>query len=301
MGSHWTDKRAGCAALAHELMARGWKLYGYHADTSDITTDYYNPASWHGVATKGDALIAVDASMRDSGAAIEEHKQTDNGPCATCGGTGHAPGPWTLEKARAFPREYHRWELEQEHGPKSGVVNPMPDVVSPIPFKDGVHRNCFKCHGTGRDMSYALVEVGRWPVFLETPARCNWHIERGGRIIAKGIGVYGCEKEGAAKALADRMEAALAPQHYAPHPRKLVGASDSLTAGAPPAGPVPDVEVRPSKVRDGFVEIVFAAKPGDDVRGALKAAGFRWAKTSACWYGPAAALPSEAIGAALAK
>jgi hypothetical protein len=46
------------------------------------------------------------------------------------------------------------------------------------------------------------------------------------------------------------------------------------------------VTVRPSSVgREGFVEVVFAAKPDESVRAGLKSHGFRWAKSTACWYG----------------
>ncbi len=46
------------------------------------------------------------------------------------------------------------------------------------------------------------------------------------------------------------------------------------------------VTVRSSSIgRDGVVEVVFAAKPSEEVRSGLKSHGFRWAKTSGCWYG----------------
>ena len=41
--------------MAHKLMAMdGWKVFGYHADHSDMMTDYYDPAWWGGIATKMD-------------------------------------------------------------------------------------------------------------------------------------------------------------------------------------------------------------------------------------------------------
>lgn len=35
--------------IAHKLMAMdGWEVFGYHADHSDMMTDYYDPAYWGG-------------------------------------------------------------------------------------------------------------------------------------------------------------------------------------------------------------------------------------------------------------
>ena len=46
------------------------------------------------------------------------------------------------------------------------------------------------------------------------------------------------------------------------------------------------VVVRPSSIgREGVVEVVFPTKPTETIRAALKAHGFRWARTNACWYG----------------
>lgn len=45
-------------------------------------------------------------------------------------------------------------------------------------------------------------------------------------------------------------------------------------------------EIRPSSIgREGVVEVHFANKPEEDVRAALKSAGFRWARANRCWYG----------------
>jgi hypothetical protein len=54
------------------------------------------------------------------------------------------------------------------------------------------------------------------------------------------------------------------------------------------------VTISPSSLgRAGVVEVRFAEKPAEEVRAALKAAGFRWARGNACWYGPESRLPSE--------
>jgi hypothetical protein len=53
------------------------------------------------------------------------------------------------------------------------------------------------------------------------------------------------------------------------------------------------VTISPSSIgRAGVVEVHFAEKPDEQVRAQLKAAGFRWARSSSCWYGPESRLPS---------
>ena len=47
--------------IAHKLMSmEGWTVYGYHADNSDFMTDYYDPASWNGVAEKNGYILCVN-------------------------------------------------------------------------------------------------------------------------------------------------------------------------------------------------------------------------------------------------
>ena len=49
--------------IAHKLMAMdGWKVFGYHADHSDMMTDYYDPAYWNGIATKNGYTLVVNCS-----------------------------------------------------------------------------------------------------------------------------------------------------------------------------------------------------------------------------------------------
>ena len=45
--------------------------------------------------------------------------------------------------------------------------------------------------------------------------------------------------------------------------------------------------------RPGYVEVIFPARPTPAVLTELKAAGFRWALRSRCWYGLRDRLPTE--------
>lgn len=47
--------------IAHKLMKMdGWEVFGYHADQSDMMTDYYDPAWWGGIATKNGYILVVN-------------------------------------------------------------------------------------------------------------------------------------------------------------------------------------------------------------------------------------------------
>jgi DNA repair exonuclease SbcCD ATPase subunit len=68
---------------------------------------------------------------------------------------------------------------------------------------------------------------------------------------------------------------------------RAVAAAEAAAPIASAAG----VTVRPSAVTglDGYVDVVFDAKPDAEVRQGLKDHGFRWAKAAGCWYGRDAA------------
>jgi hypothetical protein len=49
-----------------------------------------------------------------------------------------------------------------------------------------------------------------------------------------------------------------------------------------------EFDVKPSSQnREGFIELYFNRKPGEDVRTEMKNSGFRWGRFHSCWYGRA--------------
>ena len=306
MATHWTDRRASKALLAHALRDSGWKLYGYHADASDSMTDYYSPAHWDGIATKGSAVVVVgQSSASDSGKTPEmRDAEPSMGPCGPCGGGGK--------------------ELRDYAGSRSveiltGAVHIDPGHKAGDP--------CRWCKGTGQREEWRTHPGETWPTFQANPKARNWHVEIGGRIVASGTGVMELHREeydGRHKVRGDSPEP---PEHWdevtcsacgevgafgemmradcskgrpktAALVAKIEAAADyatprplTLKEGIPSTPTPPDgVTVREGK-RPGYVELVFPAKPGPETRAALKGAGFRWAPSSACWYGKADALP----------
>jgi hypothetical protein len=288
MARYYGDVRKSVALIGKALEARGWTLYGWSADKSDIMTDYFCPESWDGVATKGDAVACVDVndytvSSRSGGQKLS--RPEPDAECPRCHGAQVDPAGWTYQKAKADPRGFNA----DAAGPNARSL--FPDVVSPIPFfgigpyggeypEGGFqHERCRKCSGSGH--TFRSVEyVEPWPTFQANPPHRNWHVERGGQIVASGSGSGSCDAA-KAEALADKIEAAAFP------PTRNRTADTMRDATPPPLG----VEVNESSTHPGNVEVRFASKPSDIVRAALKAAGFRWYGPASLWYGPAVMFP----------
>lgn len=313
--THWTEKRRACALLGQALRRAGWTLLGWKDDKSDAMTDYWDPASWDGVATldvRGErAVVVVDCGRfrgcgdhpRTSGLVPESHKLEPAGTCSTCSGSGIDPSGWTLEAARAEPRRYHRETAAR------GEVALLPDVVSPIPFRGDGRLKCRRCHGRGHDVRTVIVRGDPWPTHTWNPKGSSWHVEIGGRIIASGSGVYSALR--APEGEAEFSGKSRAPERFDLLASRITAAAEFTNrAAADTAAATPDVlggaggaawTVRASSVRADFVEIVFNAKPADDVRTDLKRCGFRWSGRSGCWYGPATRLPAAFAAAPAAQ
>lgn len=307
MATHWTDKRRAVAAIGAELAARGFRLFGWKADKSDSMTDYYDPESWRGIATRDGFTVCVDVSAYDvkdrSGHVPVDHHSEPEGTCARCNGTGVDPDcGWTLEEARADVAGFNAAEQRANaaaHGYTMRSV--FPGVVSPIPFEKHGRRSCVKCHGGGHAKFRTWTSErpeDRWPVFQANPGRSKWHVEKDGRVIASGTGIYGAGSWGdkgadTVSTVCDRIERAcrVAPASDRPADGRGDGAAGvCVDADDVPAG-ADGVTVRPG-TRPGFVEVVFPTRPADAVREALKGAGFRWARSSGCWYGRSDRLPA---------
>lgn len=272
---HWTERRRAKVSIAEELVERGWTLYGFKPDRSDGMIDYYDPASWDGIAEKDGFVVVVDVSKsnnyilsRSSGRRYTERVRDKD--CEHCAGTGQEPGGWTYEAACADQKGYRRWVLAV-----SGVVMTpvLGSAVDARDFRDGRYK-CRACHGAGH--TWKEVEaVEPWPVFRANEPRRLWHIEKDGHVLASGVGLGPCadynrqRAQSAVEQLVDRIENAM-------HIR-----ATSLSAGTP-SSDIP-VTIHHNQARSG-IEVVFASKPPLEVRDALKALGFRWSQRQGLWY-----------------
>lgn len=279
------DRREEMVGLAGALARRGWTLYGWSEDKSDSMTDYYCPAHWSGVATKGDCVAVVDNNGHDSGKDISKPTRADKGACPRCGGSGIDPSGWTLETARADPRRYHAETLAIQH-PEGGVRMMFADVVSPIPFVGG-KLCCLASCANGRVVEHGWEVVGHWPTYQGNPANRTWHVERGGRIIASGNGLRKCKPKTVYLDEADP-ETGRRYREDTAGADELAAKIDACTAERPTmrppvAGAVVAVTVTENPEKDG-VELRFPAKPAPEILDSLKAHGWRWSRFSCCWY-----------------
>ncbi|MBU0493561.1 MAG: hypothetical protein KKB13_17080 [Chloroflexi bacterium] len=116
---------------------------------------------------------------------------------------------------------------------------------------------------------------GDWPHFHATPDRKTWHVERGGRIVASGVGLEPCasgdpdERQAAVAAVCDRIESVAGIKQHEP----------GNTAAA---GTVDGIAFRVEHERD-WTWIYFTAKPPAELRDRLKRAGWRFGGRRQGW------------------
>ena len=265
MSTYHGDQRAATAAVGQALAARGWTLVGYKPDRSESQSDYYDPATWDGIARKAGAVALVDVSKYHAEGA---QKPSDvygvaDGPCFPCKSTGRVA-----------------YRLVEKPGPHPGIV-----YVS----DERGDFECERCAGAGHheDQRITGQEPPACPLARACPGRWMVLRESDGRVLGTGqrplaAGAWRDEK-GAAAACADDIDSLLTHRvDGAPRDAESVAGVE-----------VDGATVRPSTVRAGYVEVVHGSKPAEEIRAELKGAGFRWALRSRCWYGPTDRLPAR--------
>lgn len=271
---HWRERRKAKVSLGLALRDRGWTLYGFHEGRSDPMTDYYAPASWDGVAERGGYVVVVDISPESSllkrSGGWRTTKRARGDDCAHCGSSGKEPDGWTLEEARAHPREFNQsWARD--------VQALLPDVGNPQLFDADGDQKCTRCNGRGHVWKLEEVTLP-WPSFQGNLARKLWHVEKNGRILDSGVGLWPCanwDQERATAAveqIVNRIEAAVA---------KYEGTTATTTADMQDSAD--GAIIRRNPERQG-IEVVFSAKPAEAIRAELKRLGFRWSRRQGLWY-----------------
>lgn len=149
--------------IAHKLMSiDGWKVYGYHADNSDLMTDYYDPAYWNGVAEKNGYILCVDVY----GAAQPEEIRKYNYDSFTYD---HS----IAEKiAKLEQMTVERGASEAEEATAKAAIKKLREKAE-----------------TAAENNNKYVVVGMIPGHMANPPRMNWHIEKDGVYVAKGNGI----------------------------------------------------------------------------------------------------------------
>lgn len=144
--------------IAHRLFNMdGWKVYGWHNDNSDPMTDYYDPASWNGIAEKNGYRLVIDKSYSRKDT-TETRVRYNNGNLS------HAD----IEKIKKLEQmTQERGASEQEEQTARAAIEKIKSRVE-----------------EGRE-EYTVFTPGH----MANPPRCNWHIEKDGIIYDKGTGL----------------------------------------------------------------------------------------------------------------
>lgn len=146
--------------MAHKLMAMdGWEVFGYHADHSDMMTDYYDPAYWGGIATKNGYTLVVNRSSEAKPEEIRKYNYD-----------GTLQDRSISEKiAKLEQMTMERGASEQEEESAKKMIEKLRSKVS--------------------ETSEKYIVTGIIPGHMANPPRMNWHIEKDGVYVAKGNGI----------------------------------------------------------------------------------------------------------------
>jgi hypothetical protein len=157
--SNYYDMRDGKVRIAHALMDRGWKVYGYKEDRSDSMTDYFDPANWEGIATKNGFVLVIDSSKYNyhSGKEITKYNPKGN---------------LSIEDRNKITKLE---AMTQTRGATAGEEANAKEAINKIKSKISDHA------------AYEVID--KYPEYMPNPGKCKWHIEKDGKIYDKGTGI----------------------------------------------------------------------------------------------------------------
>lgn len=155
---NYYDFRDAKVNIAHALMAKGWEVFGYSADQSDMMTDYYCPAHWNGVASKNGYVLLVDvSSLSDSGRTIT--KRTFNGTTKDVQSKITKLQNMTTDKGAS---------QQEEESAKAAIEKLLEK----------------------QNEGWTEEVVAVYPEFKNVnPSTSKWHIEKDGVLVDKGTGI----------------------------------------------------------------------------------------------------------------
>ena len=146
--------------MAHKLMTMdGWKVFGYHADHSDMMTDYYDPAYWGGIATKNGYTLVVNRSSEAKPEEIRKYNYDG-----------------TLQDRSISEKIAKLEQMTMERGASEQEEESAKKMIEKLRSKES-------------EASEKYIVTGIIPGHMANPPRMNWHIEKDGVYVAKGNGI----------------------------------------------------------------------------------------------------------------
>lgn len=150
--------------LMHALVKAGWKVYGYKPDQSDSMTDYFSPARWDGIAEKNGFILVVD----NKSTSYSGYKKVERN---------YKQSAVNYDRIRKL--EALRDDAGATEGEKQAAQFQIDRIMQKL-----------------EDQPEKVIE--QYPTFTHgNPGKCNWHIEKDGVIIDKGMGIFQCYQSNA--------------------------------------------------------------------------------------------------------
>lgn len=187
---YYGDKRSSLVVIANRLSKLGWNILGYKHDDSDGMTDYFDPASWEGIAEKNGYILVIDCESENS---------------------------YTYKSGKPMSKYYYynRTDLNSDYE-NSYKDNYAQIALSNSKAKDKINKLLALANdsaATEGEKNVALLMIEKikenvkltketitkseeintsyYPIYMPNPKNRNWHIERNGKIIGTGIGIFG--------------------------------------------------------------------------------------------------------------
>lgn len=157
--SNYYDMRDAKVRIAEELSQRGWKIYGFKNDESDMMTDYYSPADWDGIATKNGFVLVIDS------------------------------GKWNNNSEREITKYNPKGNLSFEDREKISKLEALRDnTAATIGEKENAQSMINKISAKiSNESSYIVID--KYPKYQQNPGSSKWHIEKDDKIYDKGTGI----------------------------------------------------------------------------------------------------------------
>lgn len=163
---HYYDEQKSLCKICDALRNLGWNIFAYHEDQSDLMSDYYCPESWDGIAEKNGYVFCADVNeytvKRYSGKEVftsveSVYQGIDNSK---------------IKQLQALANDQAATE-----GEKQAAL----DAIERIKARAQKEKEAAE---SKRKLLYKI------PEFQANPPRCNWHVEKNGKIVAKGNGAF---------------------------------------------------------------------------------------------------------------
>lgn len=172
--SNYYEYRDVGVKIAHRLMnMNGWKVFGYKPNNSDAMTDYWDPASWDGIAIKNGYTFVFNKSYEEKEKHYKILKKSKRDTYES-----------NISENNEIKKKISKLKnMTMEKGASQQEEDTAKNIIKKL------ERKLYDNKDVDSETNNELCENVVVPAHLANPPRCNWHIEKDGIIIAKGSGL----------------------------------------------------------------------------------------------------------------